>query len=82
MEYKNYMQSDFINETNVFIKTFVNQIPIDIVNENKESSPIVVSNSNPVVLSQQSILLDIDIGNNHIEQVLIHSDTDPSVRIK
>jgi len=36
MEYKKFIQSDFINETKVFIKTFVNQIPIDLLNENEE----------------------------------------------
>jgi hypothetical protein len=36
MRHKKYMQSDFINENNVFIKTFVNQIPIDILNENEK----------------------------------------------
>jgi hypothetical protein len=36
MGHKKFMQSDFINKTNIFIKTFVNQIPIDVVNENEE----------------------------------------------
>jgi hypothetical protein len=50
MGYKNYMQSDFINETNVFIKTFVNQIPIDIVNENKEYYNWFISYFDKIIL--------------------------------
>jgi hypothetical protein len=44
------MQSDFINETNVFIKTFVNQIPIDIVNENKEYYNWFISYFDKIIL--------------------------------
>jgi hypothetical protein len=36
MGHKKYTQSYFINETNIFIKTFTNQIPTDIVDKNEK----------------------------------------------